>query len=173
MHFLPTYIKHTLYQTLINPHVNCCLLVWGHKCTRLTKLQKRYIRLINLSKHNAHCDPLFKLYKILQIPDTLRLQELKFYYKFIHNTLPYYLQLMPFHLNQDIRSQYTRRRNAIHIQPVQHEFAKRSIRHNIPKTVNNSPHIIVNNYGFTNYMDLQSYSNQCTIPNCYICQHVH
>ena len=181
-HFLPMHIKLLLYQTLLNPHLNYCILVWGYKCARLIKLEKKVLRIINLSKYNAHCDPLFKLFKILKLSDMLRLQELKFYYKFVHNKLPLYLQQLPFQLNHDIHSHNTRTRNNIHTHPARHEFAKRSIRHDIPRTVNNSPHIIKvkilthSLQGFTNYIKthyLQSYLSQCTEINCYICQMAH
>ena len=181
-HYLPTHIKLLLYQTLLNPHLNYCILVWGYRCARLIKIQKKALRIINLSGYNSHCDPLFKSFNILKLPDMLRLQELKLYYKFVHNKLPHYLQQLPFHLNHDIHSHNTRTRNDIHIRPALHEFAKRSIRHDIPRTVNDSPHIIKDKIlthslqGFTNYTKahyLQSYLSQCMEINCYICQLAH
>ena len=128
-HVLPTHIKIILYQTLIQSHLNYCLLIWGYNCARLIKLQKKAIRLVSLSKYNAHCDPLFKKFKILKLTDTLRLQELQFYYKHTHNKLPSYLQRMPLAPNHDIHNHDTRNHNQIHIQAVHHSFAKRCIRH--------------------------------------------
>ena len=58
-HVLPTHIKIILYQTLIQSHLNYCVLIWGYNCARLIKLHKA-IRLVSLSKYNAHCDPLFQ-----------------------------------------------------------------------------------------------------------------
>ena len=179
-HVLPTHIKIILYQTLIQSHLNYCLLIWGYNCARLIKLQKKAIRLVSLSKYNAHCDPLFKKFKILKLTDTLRLQELQFYYKHTHNKLPSYLQRMPLAPNHDIHNHDTRNHNQIHIQAVHHSFAKRCIRHTIPRTVNTTPVIIKDKVtthslqGFTNYIKthvLQSYNNQCALPNCYICRH--
>ena len=117
-HYLPTDIKLLLYQTLLNPHLNYCILVWGYRCARLIKIQKKALRIINLSGYNSHGDPLFKSFNILKLPDMLRLQELKLYYKFVHNKLPHYLQQLPFHLNHDIHSHNTRTRNDIHILPA-------------------------------------------------------
>ena len=68
------------------PHLNYCILVWGFNCVRLIKLQKKVLRYIGVTSYNAHCDPLFKTFKILKIPDLLRLQELKFYYKHTNNS---------------------------------------------------------------------------------------
>ena len=181
-HYLPIHIKLSLYHALIQPHLNYCILVWGFNCVRLIKLQKKVLRYIGVTSYNAHCDPLFKTFKILKIPDLLRLQELKFYYKHTNNKLPpYYLQQMSFVPNREIHDHDTRRRGEIHIYPVLHEFAKRCIRFNIPLTINSTPACIKDKvttyslHGFTNYIKahyLQSYTDQCTIPNCRTCQRV-
>ena len=42
-HYLPTHIKLLLYQTLLNPHLNYCILVWGYRCARLIKIQKKLL----------------------------------------------------------------------------------------------------------------------------------
>ena len=52
--------------TLIQPHLNCCIFVWGFNCVRLIKLQKNVLRYIGLTSYTAHCDPLFKTFKILK-----------------------------------------------------------------------------------------------------------
>ena len=70
---------------------------------------------------------------------------------------------------------------SIYLYPVLHEFAKRCIRCNIPLTINSTPACIKDKvtthslHGFTNYIKahyLQSYTDQCTIPNCRTCQYV-
>ena len=81
-----------LYNSLLLPHINYCLTTWGYQCNRLQKRQKRAIRIITLSKYNDHTAPLFKKLNLLTIKDILALQELKLYYKFIHNNLPPYIQ---------------------------------------------------------------------------------
>ena len=58
-------------------------LAWGYENERLTKLQKKSVRIITLSKYNAHTEPLFKKLKLLKLTDLLKLNELKFYYKFV------------------------------------------------------------------------------------------
>ncbi len=40
-----------------------------------------------------------KKMKLLKIRDILKLQQLKFYYKYKSNKLPHYLQALPFHPN--------------------------------------------------------------------------
>ncbi len=81
-HFLPLNIKILLYNSLILSHLNFGILAWGYKCEKLTKLHKRVIWIIYLSKYNAHTEPIFKELKLLKLNDILKLQELKFYYKF-------------------------------------------------------------------------------------------
>ena len=147
---------------------------------RIIKLQKRTIRVLNVSKYNAHTDPLFKQIKLLNVKDILKVQGLQFYYKLIHHKLPAYLQNLQLLTNSNIHSHNTRGNTDIHIRRVTHTFAKNSLRHNIPTLINNAPnsikakliiHII---HGFSNYVNnyyIHDYQEHCTIQNCYVCQH--
>ena len=56
--FLPQHIKTIIYNTLILPYLNYCILCWGFKCSRVFALQKKAIRIITCSKYNAHTEPL-------------------------------------------------------------------------------------------------------------------
>ncbi len=77
---LPISAKRLIYNTVILSHVNYCVLIWGYKCERLTKLQKRFIRIITLiGKYNSYTEPIFKSLKLLKLDDILKFQELKFY----------------------------------------------------------------------------------------------
>ena len=91
-HVLPQHIKTIIYNTLILPHLNYCILCWGFKCNRVFALQKKAVRIITCSKYNAHTEPLFKAVKLLKFSDLLKLRELNFYYKFIHKLLTIPLQ---------------------------------------------------------------------------------
>ncbi len=66
------------------PHLNYGITLWGFKCERILKLQKKAVRILIASKYNAHTEPLFKNLKLLKIEHILKLHELKLYYKFIH-----------------------------------------------------------------------------------------
>ncbi len=90
---LPINAKRLIYNSLILYHLNYCAVIWGYKCEQLTKLQKCIIRIIILGKYNSHTEPNLKL---LELNDILKLQELKFYYKFENSKLPCYLSKLQF-----------------------------------------------------------------------------
>ena len=141
-YFLPLTVKLILYNSLILPHLNYGIMTWGYKCDRINKLQKKAIRIVSLSKYNAHTQPIFKRLHLLKVADILKIQELKFYYRFMHNTLPQYLQRIAFNQNCTIHDYNTPRQNELHITRTYHEYAKRCIRHNIPRTINNTTALI-------------------------------
>ena len=170
-----------LYNALLLPHINYCLVTWGYQCKRINILQKRAIRLITLSRYNSHTAPLFKKLKLLTIKDMLALQELKFYYKLTHNELPAYFQNWQIVTNSELHRHNTRRKHDIHIVGFRHAFAKRCIRINLPRTLNATPQPVKDKLfthsfrGFVNYAKLifiQKYTIECSITNCYICARV-
>ena len=55
-HVLPQHIKTIIYNTLILPHLNYCILCWGFKSNRVFALQKKAVRIITCSKYNAHTE---------------------------------------------------------------------------------------------------------------------
>ncbi len=58
--FLLIETKVLIYNSLVVSHLNFGLLIWGFKCEKITKLQKKVVRILSLSKYNAHTEPLFK-----------------------------------------------------------------------------------------------------------------
>ena len=90
---LPLNIKIILYNSLMLPHLNYGITLWGFKCERILKLPKKAARILSASKYNDHTEPLFKNLKLLKIEHILKLHELKLYYKFIHIRLPVYLKI--------------------------------------------------------------------------------
>ena len=97
--FIPLESKLHIYSSLVLSYLNFGILSWGYKCDRIVKLQKKAVRIISLSKYNAHTEPIFKNLRLLKVNDILKQQELKFYYKFKHGLLPKYLLDLPFHTN--------------------------------------------------------------------------
>ena len=86
-----------IYNSLFQSHISYCTPCWGFgNLTRLEKLQKKSIRIITKSKYNSHTTKLFSRTKILKIEDLFKLNCLKIYYKFCHDTLPAYFATLPF-----------------------------------------------------------------------------
>ena len=128
-HTFPGSILVTIYTSLILCHLNYGLLVWGYNLSRITKLQKRAIRVITCSKYNAHSEPLFKNVHLLKIEDIFKVQQLKFYYRLVNDLLPTYFNCFPITPIHQIHQHSTRASSNLYTTRVNHEFAKRCVRH--------------------------------------------
>ncbi len=82
-----------LYNSLILSHINYVILALGHYCKRIFKLHKKSVRIISVRKYNARTEPIFKELNLFKIADIYTLNELKFYHKYISNTLTYYITI--------------------------------------------------------------------------------
>ena len=61
-----------LYNTLILPHINYCILFWGKENDTILLLQKRAVRAIASAGYRSHSEPLFKFYKnLLKVNDII------------------------------------------------------------------------------------------------------
>ncbi len=105
--------------------MNFNILAWGYQCDWITKLQKKVVRIISLAKYNGHT--IFKEVTLLKVEDILRLEELKFYYKFKRNKLPHHLQALPIHFNTDNYNHETRTQHNIHPMKTNHKNAKKNV----------------------------------------------
>lgn len=115
---LPKQHLRTLYQTLIQPHLEYGIEIWGatHEThiNKLNIIQKKAIRVITNAKYNQHTLPLFRELKLLKLKDLHQLKLGKFMYKATHNQLP--LPLQPyFPQNTEIHSYSTRQSSSTHI----------------------------------------------------------
>ncbi len=131
--------KVLIYNSLVVSHLIFCIHAWGYQCDRVIKLLKKVIRILNLRKYNAHTDPIFKELKLLKVKDILKLQELKFFFKYKNWKLPYYLKSLPFSPNSDIHDNETRIQHNIHELKSRNDYAKQCIRFDLPKVINNTP----------------------------------
>ena len=77
---VPKNVLLTIYNTLILPHINYCLLVWGSKSGKILQLQKKAIRAVSCAGYISHTEPLFKFYDILKVNDIYRYKLLNLYY---------------------------------------------------------------------------------------------
>ena len=176
--YMPKYILLQLYHSLILPHLNYGILVWGHNTNSLLLLQKRIIRTITNSKYNAHTDPLFRQLNLLKIHDIRTIFELKFYHKLCNNKLPEYFLQSYIQTNQDIHNINTRNRHSLVIPTHHHQFFQTSLKYTLTHTVNNTLDTILN-LVHTHSLEalslrlkntlISQYSPTCNIPNCRIC----
>ena len=117
-------------------------MVWGFQTNRIINLQKKALRIITLSNYNSHTEPFHKKLSMLKVDDILKLQQLKFYYKYLHNNLPVYLQNWRIIFNYDIHNYDKLIKNEIYTYITKHEFAKKCLRHKLPFLFNNIPTIV-------------------------------
>ena len=91
-HLVPKKTLLTLYYSLIYPHLNYCVIIWGSACknalNRIKVLQKRAIRILDKNHWLAHTDSIFKHFQIIKLEDIYSLSCLIFMYKLKHNLLP-------------------------------------------------------------------------------------
>lgn len=177
--YLPQAVLLTLYNTLILPHFNYGILLWGWKSDGLARLQKKAIRVITNSRYNEHTEPLFKKLNLLKVTHISMLHDLKFCYKLQNVQLPEYFYNWTLQRQNEIHSYNTRNRNHFQIPIVKHAFAKHNIRNKIPYILNETPQIILDKIythcfnGFKNYVKqyyISTYQTTCNIRNCYVCQ---
>ena len=82
-------ICHSLFAT----HLNYGLLLWGTHVNRVSKSQRKTVRIMYNSEYFAHSEPLFKTLKFLKIEDLCKLKLMKFYYNF-HITYYHYISII-------------------------------------------------------------------------------
>ena len=153
-----------------------------NKCTKMIGILNRLkyvlplgikIMLYNsLILPHISSEPLFKQLNMLKIADQLRLQELKFYFKYIHKNLPAYLLDWEFISNVNIHFHDTRTSSKIHTVRAKHEFAKKCLKYNLSHIINDTPAIVVEKIhthslrGFATYAKqflIQKYTDTCAI----------
>ena len=104
-----------MLRSLVNSHLLYGILVWGYECHRLEKIQQRIIRIITVSKYNAHTEPLFKALDLRKLKDMLNLSTLKFYYRYLHDNLPVYFYSFQITTQGSHHHYNTRHSNQIHV----------------------------------------------------------
>ena len=177
-HLIPQKTPLTIYNSLILPHNNYCILAWGHDSNRILKLQKKAIRIIVKGSFYTHSDPIFKKFNILKVNDIHLHQQLKFYYKLINNILPYHFYDFNLALNSDIHDYNTRGKNKLRNAHFKHEFARNCIRNQMPHLLNTThlsilekvlTHSLKGFGQYTKHYLIEKYSDICLIHNCYVC----
>ena len=178
-HLVPQTTLKTIYNSLMACRLHYGILVWGKSSNKLFKIQKKAIRIITNSSFNAHTEPLFKSNNILKVNDLRKLHELKFFFKFHHNTLPSYFLNGFIEFNDAHHAYATRHHGNLATPLFRHEYFRNNLRYCIVGTINNCPpeikdKIFTHSFsGFSSYAKhwmLSNYHTNCEIPNCYVCR---
>ena len=87
---LPSLFFLHLYNTLIVPHFDYCLLLWGStvKGNHPLYLLKKKREIFDNSHYIAHTEPISKVHRILKVSGMFSIALWKFYYKLMNNKLP-------------------------------------------------------------------------------------
>ena len=180
-YFLPRHTLKTIYNSLILPHLQYGITLWGADLSRIEVLQKQCIRKIcQVKKYKAHTDPLFKATSLLKISDIHKLFCLKIFYKYENNQLPQYLQTL-FPKNAEYHRYETSTSNDYYALTHHTPEIKNTIRYIIPSLTKTIPPEILNKVhthsiqSFSKHVKLfylEQYNSQCPIgpPNCYVCK---
>ena len=179
----PKTILLTIYNALILPHINYCLLSWGSDIAvkSIFMLQKRAIRAISSAVYNAHTEPLFKFYNVLKVEDIYNFRLLVLYYNLKHKNVPFHIaSFMP--KTSIAKERYYN----LHLRA--HEFISKTCKYRLPvflNSISNNSENFDNLRKIINEIDnvtlvkfksvtksymINQYSYYCNIPNCYICQ---
>ena len=178
---VPISVLRTLYNTLILPHFHYCILSWGFRMGRLKLLQKRAVRVMSGSRYNAHTDPLFKKLHLVKLSDLFTVNVYEIYYKLRHVSLPTYVANM---FKDFLRNHEHEARQALILDEpnVNTSNGENCIRYLLPRIINKTNHTIVtmvdtySYQGFVNFVKndmIGHYIANCSISNCYICNHTH
>ena len=88
-----TEILLAIYNALVLPHINYCILSWGADSNTIFILQKKAVRTIASAGYNAHTEPFYKLYNLLKIEDIYKFRLLVLYHNISHLKTPQYLEI--------------------------------------------------------------------------------
>ena len=169
---LPIKTKIQLYNALFKPHLDYCVVIWGHALDTksLLMLQKRAIRSIYGKKKFAHAEPLFKKANILKFHDNYILSTLAYMRKIAFCEAPHSISKI-FKFNYRLR----RRVNVFDELRPSSEFWNKFIIYSLPKLWNKSSlpkDLNVTKKTFKNNIKkalLNNYYSVCERQNCTAC----
>ena len=184
-YIFPKQVLHSIYNSLIMPHLNYSLLAWGIKSHKIEQLQKKAIRVLYSKSPLAHTEPLFIKMNQPKLSDLYTCQLLKLYYRLYRNKLPRYFDnfLPEFGIHN-----HTLRNDLIRLPAIRCEFGEMNAKYQMhlrlrelasPPDTPEYPPIEISEATlgtsvrcFSNYLKTQfvrSYSNLCNINDCFVC----
>ena len=184
-YIFPKQVLHSIYNSLIIPHLNYSLLAWGIKSHKIEQLQKKAIRVLYSKSPIAHTEPLFIKMNQPKLSDLYTCQLLKLYYRLYRNKLPHNFDnfLPEFGIHN-----HTLRNDLIRLPAIRCEFGEINAKYQMhlrlrelasPPDTPEYPPIEISEATlgtsvrcFSNYLKTQSvrsYSNLCNINDCFVC----
>ena len=168
-----------LYNTMVLPHLQYCLLNWGNfqhdrnlkLRDRILRLQKCFLRIIHKTHRLAHADPLFSQMNALKIDDLYAQSVRCFSFKLTRNMLPSRMLSLG---NKIVHSHNTRgAKNNLIVNSSDH----RSLQYVFPKHWNSLPTSLKESPSISSFKTnskrdlLAPYSAfKCTTHDCRSCQ---
>ena len=125
---LPISAMKLMYDSLILSHLQFGITNCGFEWGRISKLQKRALRIMTSSKYNAHTEPLFKQLHLLKVNGIFDVQCLKFWYKFVNKKLPNYFRDM-FKYNYELHDIDILHYDRLHLYPTRTSGARNVLRY--------------------------------------------
>ena len=163
----------TLYNSLILPHFNFGVKLWGTNLKLLSTIQKRAVRVVTNSSYFAHTSGLFKEHFLLKLEDIYKVQCLKLHHKIENGRVPEYFRSFTTH-NRDIHQHFTRGRNNI----IPTRIKSPWLRHSLPDLVLATPAELINRV-YTSSLEtfsfhlklsiINQYETVCTREPCLVC----
>ena len=140
--YLPFSAIELMYDSLILSHLQFGITNWGFEWERISKLQKRALRIMTNSRCNTQTEPLFKKLTLLKVKDIFDVQCLKFWNEFVNNKLPKYFREM-FKFNHELHYIVTRNHDCFHLYLTRTSGARNVLRHHIPELLNKIPQYLI------------------------------
>ena len=156
--FIPIETALSVYHSLFQSYLLYGSLAWSftnqRNIDRITKIQKRFIRILTFAPFDAHTNPLFSKLGIIKVEDVILIQKLLFMLEVQQNTVPAEISKL-FEINDTIHNHETRSSHLFHIP---NNISLKSLEFNGPTSLH---------YG-NNY---RIYITECTLQNQY--HHLH
>ena len=91
-HYVPYLELKNIYHAIFSSHLMYGAQVWTSKLIsvseKISRLQKRAVRIMTFAEFKAHSEPLFKQLGILKFEDNIELSNCLFVHDFLLNNLP-------------------------------------------------------------------------------------
>ena len=94
-HFIPMSVLRSLYFALFHSHMSYAAIIWGQGLnlnSRICKLQRRCIRIINFSDYNTDTQPLFATTNIPCLPEFIFACNIKLVHQTLNKSTPISIQ---------------------------------------------------------------------------------